>query len=569
MSGSPQRNQARPDPFDLHSHEAPANSNSKKKSGSSLNVDLDPPNGRDLFRHPSAAGLASSFDAPQHQMEQQCQHWGAATARSSAYSTGLCNQGFNIGMYPTMGVAYVLNDSPVQAPVIHANSVPYIMSAAGCAAMPSGHQFMHYGYSPYNLYQMQPMSALGYSSSQLTDPSQLSTQHLPSDRSLSRRDVTVAGQQASPDDRDAYKLLFMEKFQQKLSTRFTSDEAAVLQQTEGNSEQSSLMWGQVLDNYLEHKRALVENTRQLVDAQIAHQRSIMQRQHDLARQNESMHEHHNAEQTDQEQMRGLKQSIMSEISANSQDSTKESPKKQIDARAVGKNEKKSPARGHFSPPTKRLVGQMTNSASAESSFRDPLPSSPTEKKKVDPVTVNPATQTKMPKTPPEKNNKKRKRGPYKKKTNSTLVTSPSSIRVEPLVTCFPTNYERFIKDIALDNRAENIIGKFSEWIDPVTDRILWSAVKEDNEHIQEERIARQLFYDEQIETMNERLDMYTKLEEAIELISIENSRNHQPKNARSLFKTHIREVTMDLVHIGLSNYQMLEDNMDSILNINH
>ncbi|KAL7487253.1 hypothetical protein ACHAW6_012848 [Cyclotella cf. meneghiniana] len=551
MSGSPRRSHAWLEPSDPHSPEAPTN-NDRRELDASFHIDEHAPNGQDQFLHQSAAGFASRFDSlqRQHQAEQQRQHWGTAAARSSAYSNALRNQSLNIGMYPTMGMTYLLNNNPAPAPVVHASSVPYVMAtASGCAAIPSSHQFMHYAYSPYSLYQMQPLSTL-----------QLPTQSL--------LDVSVAEQESTLDDEDAFKLLFMEKFQQKLSTRFTSDEPAASQQTGDSAQQTSMSWGQVMDNYLEQRQTLVENTRQLLDAQIAHQRSILQRQYDFSRQNESWHDHRDAaERRDSEQAGALKPSGTTEIASNSQNSTRESPREPIDARVTPKNHKTSPAQALFSPLKKCVVGQITNSVSTEGTSRDTRPSLPIEKSPAVSVAINPVTQPKMPQVASESNKTKRKRGPYKKKANSKLAASPSSVPLESLMPCFPKNYEKFIQEIALDVRAENIIDKFNEWMDPETDRILLSAVKEDNEHIQEEREARQLFYNEQLETMNKRLEMYSKLEKAIELINIENGRSHQPKNARSLFKTHIREVTMDLVHIGLSNYQMLEDNMDSILGI--
>ena len=133
---------------------------------------------------------------------------------------------------------------------------------------------------------------------------------------------------------------------------------------------------------------------------------------------------------------------------------------------------------------------------------------------------------------------------------------------------FPAIYEIFIEEVASNHQVENIIQKFHKLVDEETDESLAAAVKEDKEIIQGDREARQRFYEEQIEAMNTRMEMYSKLEEAVDNIIIENSTASRSKG-RSLFKTHIREIGMDLLHIGLSDYQMLEDNMDNVLGVSN
>jgi hypothetical protein len=147
-----------------------------------------------------------------------------------------------------------------------------------------------------------------------------------------------------------------------------------------------------------------------------------------------------------------------------------------------------------------------------------------------------------------------------KPTHPRKMAKSSSKPAPPL----PDHYRDFIRQITADPRVEHIINQFNTKF-PLAEKSLFSAIAEDKEHAQALREAKREYYKDQLETMRTRLEMYTKLEEVIDKIAAEESTSRQAKNSRSHSKSHIRDVTMDLIHIGLNNYRLMEDNMDKIL----
>lgn len=130
----------------------------------------------------------------------------------------------------------------------------------------------------------------------------------------------------------------------------------------------------------------------------------------------------------------------------------------------------------------------------------------------------------------------------------------------------PQSYKKFIDAIFPNPQAQTIVDHFHKQIRADTDSSLAKAVSEDKGQIQHNSEAKQQYYNEQLETMKKRLDMYTQLEELIDQILAEQSTSGQSKNSRISSRANVREITMDLIHMGLNNYQLLEDNMDMIVN---
>ncbi|KAL3782992.1 hypothetical protein ACHAWO_011710 [Cyclotella atomus] len=140
----------------------------------------------------------------------------------------------------------------------------------------------------------------------------------------------------------------------------------------------------------------------------------------------------------------------------------------------------------------------------------------------------------------------------------------------------PQHYKDFLEAINTNPLAEKehnqrrlpsivIVDHFYKKFEAAKDNAILSAVSEDTEQLKESRTATQEYYKEQLDTMSTRICMYERLEELIDKVLAEQAASSQVKNARSATKAYVREVTMDLIHIGLNNYQQLEDNMDKII----
>lgn len=128
----------------------------------------------------------------------------------------------------------------------------------------------------------------------------------------------------------------------------------------------------------------------------------------------------------------------------------------------------------------------------------------------------------------------------------------------------PQHHKDFIDAIRPNPLAENIIDHFNKKFNAAKDNAMIYAVSEDKEQLNESRTARQEHYKDQLDTMNARVCMYEKLEELIDKLTDEQAASSQ-KNGRLATKANVREVTMDLIQIGLNNYQLLEDSMDKII----
>ena len=131
---------------------------------------------------------------------------------------------------------------------------------------------------------------------------------------------------------------------------------------------------------------------------------------------------------------------------------------------------------------------------------------------------------------------------------------------------FPKRYTTFISDIHSDPKAETLICHFNKTIKPTKEEDLCLAVYEDEKHIQISSRINQQYYKEQLHRMDMRLNVYSRLDEEFDKMISQQSSKSASKNARSSF-VHIREVTLDLIYIGVNNYQMLENNMDTMLGL--
>lgn len=152
-----------------------------------------------------------------------------------------------------------------------------------------------------------------------------------------------------------------------------------------------------------------------------------------------------------------------------------------------------------------------------------------------------------------------------KRKNYQTILGGAKGKKKPAIP-FPKHYTTFVSDIHSDPQADTVIHRFNEIINPAGEKDLVLAVSEDKEHIRMSRAINQKYYKEQIDTMDMRLKMYSNLEKEFDKIISEQSAHSASKNTRSS-SAHVREVTMDLIHIGMNNYQMLESNMDKILGL--
>ena len=87
-----------------------------------------------------------------------------------------------------------------------------------------------------------------------------------------------------------------------------------------------------------------------------------------------------------------------------------------------------------------------------------------------------------------------------------------------------------------------------------------SIIQEDRAGLNIIRREKLQSYEEQLAAMQSRLDMYTNLEGLAEQIAAVRSGNTTKK--RSLV-----DGAVDMIHLSLNNYQMLEDNSDRLLGI--
>ncbi|KAL3822912.1 hypothetical protein ACHAXA_010695 [Cyclostephanos tholiformis] len=101
-----------------------------------------------------------------------------------------------------------------------------------------------------------------------------------------------------------------------------------------------------------------------------------------------------------------------------------------------------------------------------------------------------------------------------------------------------------------------------EAIDSLQDENIRSALQEDRENLRAKRSEMREMYDEQIrEAMKSRLAMYTKLQIfARQILSVRSK--SISKNSRS--SNHM-DGAIDMIHLGLRNYRMLEDMSDRLL----
>jgi len=110
-------------------------------------------------------------------------------------------------------------------------------------------------------------------------------------------------------------------------------------------------------------------------------------------------------------------------------------------------------------------------------------------------------------------------------------------------------------------KKKEISPRLDEIIDSLQDENLRSAVIEDKENNQAKRKEMQQIYENQIKEMESRLSMYTKLEGLAEQIADVRTEN-TAKNSRT-GNSNI-EGALDMIHLSLKNYRMLEDQSDRL-----
>ena len=99
-------------------------------------------------------------------------------------------------------------------------------------------------------------------------------------------------------------------------------------------------------------------------------------------------------------------------------------------------------------------------------------------------------------------------------------------------------------------------------VDSLQDENIRSALQEDREKLRTKRREMQQIYEEQIrDNMKSRLAMYTKLQILAKLIANIHS-NSNSKNSRN--NNHM-DGAIDMIHLSLRNYRMLEDTSDRLL----
>ena len=107
-----------------------------------------------------------------------------------------------------------------------------------------------------------------------------------------------------------------------------------------------------------------------------------------------------------------------------------------------------------------------------------------------------------------------------------------------------------------------IANSLDKTIDSLEDENIRSALQEDRENLRAKRSAMQEIYEEQIrENLKSRIAMYTKLQILARQIETVRS-NGNPKNSRN--SNHM-DGAIDMIHLGLRNYRMLEDTSDCLI----
>ena len=107
-----------------------------------------------------------------------------------------------------------------------------------------------------------------------------------------------------------------------------------------------------------------------------------------------------------------------------------------------------------------------------------------------------------------------------------------------------------------------ISDSLDEVIDSLQDENIRSALQEDRENLRTKRREMQQIYEEQIrDNLKSRLAMYTKLQILAKLIAMIRY-NGSAKNSRN--NNHM-DGAIDMIHLSLRNYRMLEDTSDHLL----
>lgn len=98
-------------------------------------------------------------------------------------------------------------------------------------------------------------------------------------------------------------------------------------------------------------------------------------------------------------------------------------------------------------------------------------------------------------------------------------------------------------------------------IDSLQDKNIRSALQEDRANIQSKRSDMLQIYQEQRDNMKSRLAMYTELQILSKLIAA----THANSNAKNSRNNNRMDGAIDMIHLSLRNYRMLEDTSDRLL----
>eukprot|EP00578_Thalassiosira_sp_NH16_P014996 CAMPEP_0181111012 /NCGR_PEP_ID=MMETSP1071-20121207/19032_1 /TAXON_ID=35127 /ORGANISM="Thalassiosira sp., Strain NH16" /LENGTH=464 /DNA_ID=CAMNT_0023194845 /DNA_START=74 /DNA_END=1467 /DNA_ORIENTATION=+ len=132
----------------------------------------------------------------------------------------------------------------------------------------------------------------------------------------------------------------------------------------------------------------------------------------------------------------------------------------------------------------------------------------------------------------------------------------------------PSKIRPTLKKRRIEPTTQQISNKLDEIVDSLKDENIRSALQEDRDEIRTRRKEMQEYYEDQIKDMESRLSMYTKLECLAEEISeVRSESNSRAKNSRANNSTSHIEGSLDMIHLSLKNYRMLESNSDRLLGI--
>lgn len=111
--------------------------------------------------------------------------------------------------------------------------------------------------------------------------------------------------------------------------------------------------------------------------------------------------------------------------------------------------------------------------------------------------------------------------------------------------------------------AKKTLSKLDQVVNAMEDKNIREAAIEDRDNYHAKRSDMQQRYEDQIKEMEERLEIYTKLEGLAEEVADLQAERGANKNSR----TNNMDGALDMIHLSLKNYRMLEQTADRLLQV--